>query len=210
MSFIDPVLYAFYIGAVAVLVFTPGPVVSLIIAETLSHSSKHGMAVIAGAALSTSILLAIYAIGFGAVISEISDETLYVIRLLGAAYLLYLALVAFRSKPADSSGVEMKVEHSAIKAFKAALIVGATNPKAVLFFAAFFPQFISPDLPAQPQLITLTVTFAILAPLLDSCWVIAAASARKFLMKSGSIVAINRISGSALALGALLLLTLNK
>lgn len=210
MLAVDPVLYVFFIGAVFLLVLTPGPVVSLIIAETLSHSAKHGWAVVLGAALSTTAMLIAYVLGFSAIMTEISPAMFDVVRGVGAAYLIYLAAWTFRSKPDIGEGGAYKVERSAANAFRSAIIIGATNPKAILFFAAFFPQFITEDLDPIPQLNALALTFALLAPVLDGCWVVAAATARKFLVKRSSVTLINRISGSALALGALLLLFLNE
>ncbi len=209
MLLVDPVLYGFFIGAVFLLVLTPGPVVSLIIAETLSHSARHGLAVVLGAALSTTVMLVIYLLGFSTIIGEISPPMFNVVRGVGAAYLMYLATRAFRAKanPAEMDGYN--VERTPAKAFRSAVIIGATNPKAILFFAAFFPQFIAADLEPAPQLNALALTFAVLAPALDGGWVLAAATARKFLMKQSSALLINRISGSALALGAVLLLFLN-
>lgn len=205
---VDPLLFWLFLGAVAVLVLTPGPIVSLIIAETLNESPKHGLAVVIGAEVVGILMLATYVAGFSAVIGYLTEGTLQIIRYAGAAYLAWLAVKSFRQKPESETAPQ--VERSPYKAFRVALAVAATNPKAILFFAAFFPQFISPDLPALPQLITLSIAFAIVAPLLDCCWVVAAAGARKILEQKGSAALISRISGCVLAAGAVALLFLNK
>ncbi len=207
---VDPLLFWLFLGAVTVLVLTPGPIVSLIIAETLNESPKHGLAVVAGAEVIGILMLATYVAGFSAVVGFVSDDVLRMIRYAGAAYLAWLAFKSFQNKSDDDSNGDLAVERTPGKAFRAALTVAATNPKAILFFAAFFPQFISPDLPALPQLITLSLAFAILAPLLDCCWVAVAAGARKVLEQKGSVTLISRISGSVLAAGAVALLFLNK
>ncbi|NVJ99076.1 MAG: LysE family translocator [Alphaproteobacteria bacterium] len=206
---VDPFLFWLFVGAVTLLVLTPGPIVSLIIAETLNESPKHGFAVVAGAEVVGLIMLTIYLLGFSALIAYLSDDVLRLIRYAGAAYLGYLAFKSFRKQTGDAENT-IVVERSVGKAFRTAMGVAATNPKAILFFAAFFPQFISPDLPAMPQLITLSIVFALLAPALDCIWVLAATGARKILQQRGSTELIGRVSGTVLALGAVGLLFLNK
>ncbi|WP_262691675.1 LysE family translocator [Kordiimonas aestuarii] len=210
MLIVDPMLFSLFVLAVFILVLTPGPVVSLIIAETLNESPKHGFAVVLGAGIVAVAMLALYMMGFSAIIVLLSDDILTAIRYLGAIYLIYLAIKSFRSTPDTPNAVALKVERTPIKAFRSAMLVAATNPKAILFFAAFFPQFVSPDLPAMPQLLALSTTFALLAPILDSCWVLAASAARPFLARQGSIHLIGRVSGTILALGAVCLLFFNK
>lgn len=206
---VDPVLYAFFVGAIFILVLTPGPVVSLVIAETLNESAKHGLAVVLGAAVVAVIFLSVYLLGFGAFVELFSDDMLLGVRYAGAAYLVYLAIKSFRKASSSSTLTAAEVARTPAKAFRAAVLVAATNPKAILFFAAFFPQFVSPDLPTMPQLIVMATTFAVLAPLLDCCWVLAASGAKRLLLARGTMQMINRISGSILALGAVGLLLLN-
>lgn len=206
---VDPLLFWLFVGAVTLLVLTPGPIVSLIIAETLNESPKHGFAVVAGAEVVGIVMLGIYLLGFSALITVLSDDVLMMIRYAGAAYLAYLAFKSFTKKNSDSE-LALKIERTPMKAFRAAMAVAATNPKAILFFAAFFPQFISPDLPAMPQLITLSIVFAVLAPALDCVWVVAATGARKVLQQRGSAEVIGKVSGTVLAFGAIGLLFLNK
>jgi len=207
---VDPFLYTLFIGAVALLVLTPGPIVSLIIAETLSESPRHGIAVVLGAETVGIIMLALYLAGFSAIVGFLSDDVLRIVRYAGAAYLIYMAVQNFRKKPGNDDPDAVTIARTPMMAYKAALGIAATNPKAILFFAAFFPQFISHDLPVMPQLIALAITFAIVAPLLDTCWVAAAHGARKFLQKRGSTTLISRISGSVLAFAAIALLLINK
>lgn len=208
---VDAFLYWLFVGATTLLVLTPGPVVSLIIAETLTESPKHGLAVVAGAATMSAIMLAVYLAGFSAIVGLLSDTVMQVVRYVGAAYLVYMAVRNFMKKPAaPAADGSLPLARTPWMAFRTSLAIAATNPKAILFFAAFFPQFISKDLPVNPQLVTLAVTFAILAPVLDALWVLAASRARKFLENRGSTQLISRISGSVLAFAAIGLLLLNK
>jgi len=206
---VDPVLYALFIGAIFVLVLTPGPVVSLVIAETLNESARHGLSVVLGAAVVAVVYLAVYLLGFGAIVGLFPDDVLLVVRYAGAAYLVYLAVKSFLKASGGSAGVISTTARTPAKAFRAAILVAATNPKAILFFAAFFPQFVSPELATMPQLVIMAITFAILAPLLDCCWVLAASGAKRLLQTRGTMQMINRVSGTILALGAVGLMFLN-
>ena len=206
---VDPFLFWLFLGAVTILVLTPGPIVSLIIAETLNESPRHGLAVVAGAEVVGVIMLGLYVLGFSAIVTVLSDDVLTAVRYAGAAYLVFLAVKAFRKHAGADDGVASVIARTPMAAFLTAIGVSATNPKAILFFAAFFPQFISPDLPVMPQLITLSVAFAILAPLLDCGWVFTATAARRLLLRKGSAALISKVSGSVLALGAIGLLLIN-
>lgn len=207
---VDPLLFALFLGAVTLLVLTPGPIVSLIIAETLNESPRHGLAVVAGAEVVGIAMLAIYLAGFSVIIEILSDDVLRIIRYVGAAYLTYMAVQSFRKTDIGADPAMIRPKRTPMKAFKAAIAVAATNPKAILFFAAFFPQFISTELAAMPQLVTLSVAFAILAPTLDCVWVLAATGARTILKRKGSTSLIGKVSGTVLALAAITLLFLNK
>ncbi|NVJ69718.1 MAG: LysE family translocator [Alphaproteobacteria bacterium] len=183
---------------------------SLIISETLNESPRHGLAVVAGAEVVGIAMLAIYLAGFSVIIEVLSDDVLRIIRYLGAAYLAYMAVQSFRKTDIGADPAMIRPKRTPRNAFKAAIAVAATNPKAILFFAAFFPQFISSELPAMPQLVTLSVAFAILAPILDCVWVLAATGARTILKRKGSTSLIGKVSGTVLALAAITLLLLNK
>jgi len=208
MFIIDPLLYGLFVLATAVLVLTPGPVVSLAISETLSNGTRNGLAVVYGAASIAGVYLTLNYIGFSA-IQRVSSDLLDAIRYAGAAYLIYLAYSAFRKKP-ETVDLDIKIKKSAWRTYRGALFVAASNPKAILFFAAFFPQFLSKKLPVNEQLLILSASFICITLLLDSLWVLVAAKARTFLNERGNTRLIDRISGSILGLGAVALLILNQ
>jgi len=202
----DPLLFVLFITATAVLVLTPGPIVGLAIAETLANDTRNGLAVVLGASTVACVFLTINYIGFS-VIQGLSDIVLDVIRYAGAAYLIYMAVSAFRSSP--NTGVEKQNVKSAGKSYRSALLVAASNPKTILFFAAFFPQFITKELPIDNQLLILSVTFLVVTVVLDSFWVFVASKAKSILSQNSNSRLLNRISASVLASGATSLLFLN-
>ncbi|MEX0300330.1 MAG: LysE family translocator [Kordiimonas sp.] len=207
MGVIDPFLFGLFIVATAVLVLTPGPIVSLAISETLSNGTKNGLAVVFAAASIAVVYLVLNYTGFSA-IQKVSDDLLNLVRYAGAGYLVYLAYTAFKRSPSTVE-VEKKRAKTAWRTYRGALFIAASNPKAILFFAAFFPQFISKELPIDQQLIVLSIAFICVTLILDSFWVFVAAKARVFLSAKQNTGLIDRISGSVLGLGAVGLLFLN-
>lgn len=207
---IDPVLFGLFIVATAGFIFSPGPIVSLIVAETLRDGHRHGLAVVAGATTASFIYLTINLFGFAS-IAALPDMVLDGIRYAGALYLYFLAYQAFTRPVAtpDSSGMLPPATAPQYASYIKAVVICATSPKTILFFAAFFPQFITESLPLTPQLIALSITFLIIAFLMDMGWVFTATKAKNFLTQRDKLSAANKISGGVLAAGASLLLFIN-
>ncbi len=208
MLAIDPTLWLLFIAATVGFIFTPGPIVSLIVAESLRDVTKHGLAVVAGATLVSLIYLAINYFGFAAV-AELPPAVLTSIRYGGVLYLLYLSTQAFL-KPVHVAEADLPPVSAPLwVSFSKAAVICFTSPKTILFFAAFFPQFVNADLPAEPQILILSATFLIIAAILDMTWVFIASKAKKLLIQKNKLALANKIAGSVLAAGAVLLLLIN-
>lgn len=209
---VDLSLYLMFVAATAVLILTPGPIVSVIIAETLTAGPGNGMATVIGAATAAAAFLAVYLLGFASIIG-MSDDVLNIVRYAGAAYLVYLAIESYRS---ISSGLGPRVpaqivpKRSLLEAYRTSLVIAFSNPKVILFFVAFFPQFVSADLPITTQLIILSGTYLGLSILLDSLWVLAADRAKLLLASKRLDGLAVRVSVCVLLMGALLLLAVDR
>ncbi|OLS63099.1 LysE family translocator [Pseudomonas putida] len=148
-----------YIIAASAVMITPGPAMLL----ALNNGASHGMRVagfgMAGAMLSDLILIAAVGCGLGALL-QASEQLFSLVKWVGAAYLLYLAVVLWRApvRALGASGGPAAV--SGRSTFFRALIVGLSNPKGLLFFSAFLPQFIRPDQPVLQQYLVLAVITA--------------------------------------------------
>lgn len=208
MATIDPTLWLLFVAATVGFIFTPGPIVSLIVAESLRDGPKHGLAVVAGATLVSLIYLSVNYFGFSAV-ADLPPGVLTTIRYAGVLYLLYLSAQAFL-KPVHIVNPDMPPVSAPLwVSFSKSAVICFTSPKTILFFAAFFPQFVSADLPTQPQLLILSATFLIIAAMLDMTWVLIAATAKKWLTQKNKLATANKIAGSVLAAGAITLLLIN-
>jgi len=184
-----------FIFASLVLTMTPGPSILL----GVVHSVKFGVrktAVTALGDISANFLqMILVAIGLGVVISS-SELAFSVIKWLGVIMLLYMGVQMLFSKPPNIKSESAEKMIPTHKLFLDGFLVAAGNPKAIVFFTAFFPQFIDPAQPLFQQMIIMCPTMAAL----DFTWVmIYALSAKKFLGFMGHHpMYLNRIGGSVL------------
>jgi len=162
MSFLPdiPTLLA-YTAACAVLFLTPGPDMSLFLAKTVSGGRRAGTAAMLGANLGCLVHTLLAAIGLSALLAA-SATAFALVKLVGAAYLLWLAIDAVRS----GSALNLKAQGAARDPFVRTLLLGAgvnlTNPKVVLFFVTFLPQFVrAGDPDAAAKLVFLGVYYVL-------------------------------------------------
>jgi len=199
-------LFLAYCLAVAILVLMPGPIVTLIVANSLSHGSRSGLATVAGASIGNAILLGATAVGlvaFFALLSEIFE----VVRWAGAGYLIWLGVKAWRAHGGQELAIVPSAKRSSRSAFLQGFLVAITNPKAIVFYVAFLPQFVDSHLPAGPQLLVMIVTMIIMALFSDSVYALLAGRARGWFTTPGRRRLQSRITGTLLiGIGCALLL----
>ncbi len=192
---INPELYAAYLLATVVLILMPGPIVTLVIANSLAYGTKTGVQSALGASAGNAVLAAGGALGLVAVMGLLSD-VFDIVRYIGAAYLIYLGIKAWRAKPEVLDDTQPMRSRRAI--FGQGVLVAITNPKTLLFYAAFFPQFVDPAAPAGPQLALLAVTFVVVATTLDCGYALLAGRLREFFRSERRARIRNRITGALL------------
>jgi homoserine/homoserine lactone efflux protein len=188
-------LFAAYCLAVMILVLIPGPVVTLVVANSLSHGSRSGLTTVAGASIGNAILLTATAVGLVAFFALLS-EVFEIVRWAGAAYLIWLGIKAWRSHGAQAAAAVPA--RSAQAVFLQGFLIAITNPKAILFYVAFLPQFIDPHLPAGPQLLAMIATMIVMALVSDSAYALLAARARGWFTSPERRRLQSRISGTLL------------
>ena len=204
--------YLLYLAAVALLVLTPGPTMLMSMTNAIAHGAPRAMASASGSITAALGMILLSSLGLGAVLAA-SDTAFWILKLAGGAYLIYLGIKTFRSSvssfdlPTASmrAGTSMR-KLSMRKLYLQGLLVGASNPKALLFFAAFFPQFVDASQPWAPQFAILALTFvAFEFTTLGVCTLFTARIA-PWLRQAGRARVFNRVSGSLFAgMGVLLL-----
>ena len=189
-------LYLAFVAATALLIVIPGPAVTLIVASSLAHGGRRALATVAGA--STAILgqLIIVAAGMTSVMAVLAEWFEW-LRWAGVAYILYLAFQAWRAPLHTLEELECR-KVSTRRLFFQGLVVNATNPKTLFFYAAFFPQFVDLSKPLALQLLVLCASFLMIAILLDSSYACLAGRLRPLLRDRRRARIRNRITGGLL------------
>ncbi|MEJ6785732.1 LysE family translocator [Aminobacter sp. Piv2-1] len=192
-------LYVAYVLACIVIVLVPGPTVTLIIASSMRHGTRAGLANVLGTQAGLAIMIAIVGIGLTSAIETMGHWFEWV-RLLGAAYLIWLGIQMFRS-----SG-KLAADGSARKPrggfFLQGLLVAISNPKTLIFFGAFFPQFIDAQGDYALQIVVMGATAMLFAAASDSAYALVAGRAGK-LLSARRVQLMSRISGSFLIGGGI-------
>lgn len=189
---LDP--YLAFVAATTVLMLIPGPNVALIVANSVAYGTRFGLLTVAGTASAMLAQLALTSLGMAAVLGMLGAVFEW-LRWAGVAYLLFLGIRQWRAAPVDLARTRPE-PRSARGIFVRGLLVSLTNPKTLFFYGAFFPQFITPGHDITAQVAVLSVTFVVLAVVLDSGWALAAGRARNFLAGRGRLR--NRMSGGLL------------
>jgi len=177
---INPELFAAFCAAAIALVLLPGPVVTLVVANSLKHGTRTALYSVTGASTGNAILIVMAAIGISSILAVISD-VFEIIRWLGAAYLVYLGVREWRDRGAVLEDGQAAPARPGKVLFWQGVLIAITNPKAILFYIAFFPQFIDPTLAAAPQLAAMTVAFIVIAFVFDSIYAVMAGRLRGYL-----------------------------
>jgi threonine/homoserine/homoserine lactone efflux protein len=151
-----------YTVACFVLFITPGPDMSLFLAKTVTGGRKAGMAAMLGAFAGCLVHTMLAALGLSALLAA-STTAFFVLKVVGGFYLLWLAVDAIRHGSALTIRGEERPEGSIWRIFLIGVGVNLTNPKVVLFFVTFLPQFVSPQDPhAAQKLMFLGLYFTII------------------------------------------------
>lgn len=202
----DPATLAAFTIAAAAVVIVPGPTVSVIVANSLRRGSAAGLANVAGTQVGIASMIAVLAAGLDVVVAFMG-EAFFWVKIAGAAYLMWLGIRMLRAdgRLAEAAGETKPLRGYFVQGF----LVIWSNPKALLFFGAFIPQFVDPAHPAAPQVAVYGGIFMAVATVLDAAYAIAAGSARR-LLTEGRVRIAERVGGSVLVAGALGLLAMRR
>jgi threonine/homoserine/homoserine lactone efflux protein len=185
-------LYLAFVAACLALALLPGPIVTLLIANGLRHGTRAALINIAGVQLGLTIVIGIVAIGLTTLMATLGYWFDWV-RFAGAAYLVWLGIKLIRS-PVE--GVESDAPPPPPRGgfFLQGLLVSLSNPKLLLFFGAFIPQFMDMSRDHASQVTLLGVTFMVIAGITDGLYALLAGRARSFFSARRTRL-LSRISG---------------
>ena len=190
-------LFAAFLLITILLLLTPGPIVTLVIATSASKGLRAGLVTVAGSSAGNAVLLAAIALGLGFILQN-AVPLFELLRWLGAAYLIWLGIQAWRGAGRAATAAP---EHR--RQFWRGFLVALSNPKTIAFFTAFLPQFVDPALPAGRQLAVMCTVSVALGTLTDSGWAMLAGWGRTWLMQTSRGKLLGRLSGVALIGGGI-------
>jgi threonine/homoserine/homoserine lactone efflux protein len=174
-------LWLAFVAASAILLVIPGPTILTVISYSLTHGRLANAALVAAVALGDSTALVLSLLGLGALLAT-SAFWFTVVKWVGGLYLLLLGIKLFRSGVAvGEAATPIAASGSRWRLFANTYLVTALNPKGMIFFVAFLPQFIRPGAGVETQLWILAITFVVMATINASLYALFAASAAKLL-----------------------------
>lgn len=193
-----------FAGLTFLMIVVPGPSVLFTISRALTVGRRDALLTVAGNAMGVYTQVVAVAFGLGAVI-ERSAVAFTVIKLVGAAYLVYLGVQAIRHRRSLADALAAAVRTTpgrTLRVLKDGFVVGFANPKSIVFLAAILPQFVDPAAGAAPvQILVLGVALPVIALVSDTAWALAAGTARTWFARSPRRMAAIGGTGGAVMIG---------
>jgi threonine/homoserine/homoserine lactone efflux protein len=194
--------YTAFIIASAILLVIPGPTVLTVISYSLTHGRRANVPLVAAVALGDSTALALSLFGLGALLA-ISSFWFSMVKWVGGLYLLWLGIRGIRAGVSSADMPEVLMPDSHWRLFVNTYLVTALNPKGILFFIAFLPQFVRPNGNVTFQLWLLATTFVTMATINATLYAVFAASAHKMLNSARARRYLHITGGSLLSAAGL-------
>jgi threonine/homoserine/homoserine lactone efflux protein len=196
-------LWLAYVLAASILLLLPGPTVLLVMGYALSDGRGSAWRSVPGVMAGDATAIGLSLLGLGALLA--TSATLFaLLKWIGAAYLIYLGVRMWRSAPRAAALTASATDGPAPGArvgwrvFGHAYVVTALNPKSIVFFVAFLPQFIVPHAPLLPQGAVLSTTFVLLAGANALGYALLVGTLRRTLQRPRTLRALTRASGGVL------------
>ena len=167
-------VYFTFLLACIVVVIVPGPTVTLIVANSLRHGRRAGMLNVAGTQLGLVLTVGIVLLGLASLIAAMGAWFIW-LRLVGAAYLIWLGCKLLMASGEIAAGAAPRTPRAGF--FVQGLAVALSNPKTLLFFGAFFPQFMDPNRDFTLQVLIMGATAMAVAAISDSAYALLASRA---------------------------------
>ena len=194
---VDPATLAAFVVASAILLVIPGPTVVMVVGQALAHGRVVALASVLGVGLGDLIAASLSLAGIGALLAA-SATAFLVVKWLGAAYLIVMGVKLWRHPPAFAEMTDSPQEDAPRTVFRDAFLVTLFNPKGIVFFAAFVPQFVAHDRPFLPQAALLVAIFVALGVGNAAIYARLAAGARRLARRPSILRGLGRAGGLCL------------
>jgi len=187
-------LYLAYVVACFVITIIPGPTVTLIVANSLTHGTRAGLLNMAGTQLGLGLMMLVLVVGLSSIIATMGYWFDW-LRFVGAAYLIWLGWKLLRSSGGFAQPGHAPVPRGGFSL--QGLLVALGNPKALLWFGAFIPQFVDPNGNYVGQVVLLGLTAMAVAAISDGGYAILAGRTGRLLSRR-RVLLVSRLSGACL------------
>ena len=191
-----PTILLFVSASIALLVI-PGPTIALVIARSLSEGRRNALPLVAGVGLGDLVAASVALAGAGALLAA-SATAFTAVKAIGAFYLVWLGIKLFRAEPVPPT-VKATSSGSGWAAFRDGFLVTVFNPKGILFFIAFVPQFIRPDASYLGQATFFVLIFTFLGIVNGAAYALGADAMRRVIRSTGVLRWMNRAGGALIA-----------
>lgn len=185
--------YLLYLLLASLTIASPGPGVVLTLANTLKYGLKKSLYGIAGIALSMCFIAILASSGLGALLVALPN-VFNALKIIGALYLFYLAWKLWNSQAEQLDKMENSKNISDKSLFKEAFMLTLSNPKALVFFTALFPQFINTVDRSYDQFVILIGTFCLLIVIIHFFYAISVSYVSKLFTKGQGMSFVNKFS----------------
>lgn len=196
-----------FVVASILFIQVPGPSLLFTIGRALTVGRREALLSVVGNGIGVTTQVLLVAVGLGAVVA--ASATAYtIVKVVGAAYVIWLGVQAVRRRAAAREALERQVAARRGRALRIGFVVGVTNPKTILFFVAFLPQFTNTAAGhVGAQMALLGLAFGVMAVCSDSLWALLAARARTWFAREPKRLDTLGATGGVMmvGLGALLL-----
>lgn len=195
-----------FVIASALFIQVPGPSLLFTIGRALTVGRRDALLSVVGNAIGVTTQVMFVAMGLGAVVAA-STEAYVVLKVCGAAYVVWLGVQAIRHRAdarvaLDAVDTTVVVRTSSLRSLRVGFLVGLTNPKTIVFFVAFLPQFVNePAGHTGLQLALLGIIFGMMAACSDSVWALAASRARDWFARRPTRLDKLGVAGGVMMIG---------
>ena len=182
-----------FITASLILLVVPGPTIALIISKSMSHGKRVAVPMVLGIAAGGTVAATLALAGVSAVLLG-SASAFNVLKMSGALYLFYLGFKLLTAKPQDFD-IATTPDESPLTTFRDGFLVMVFNPKGILFFAAFVPQFITPELAYMTQATVFVAVFVLTGMVVDTSYAVLADRMGRVIRSPRVQTGVNRTAG---------------
>lgn len=187
-----------FVSASIALLVVPGPTTALVVARSMSDGRRVALPLVLGVGMGDFVAATVALAGAGTLLAA-SATAFTVVKLVGAVYLVWLGIKLFRADPVPPRAANDLSSATGQAAFRDGFLVTVFNPKGILFFVAFVPQFIRPDGSYLGQAAFFVLAFTVLAILNGTAYAIGADAMRRVIRSTGVLKWMNRAGGAVIA-----------